>query len=402
MTDASLSDATSPKPTFTPDVDGSYRLKLTVSDGALTGTDEVAILATAPNVAPNAHAGPDLNAATGTTVHLDGSSSSDPDQGPAPLSYRWSFDAVPTGSSLTNAGITGQDQAAASFIPDVDGVYLLRLMVSDGDPPSEDTVQIMATTPNVPPNANAGEDMTITLGETATLNGSASTDPDHGPASLSYRWQFVSLPAGSRLTQQDISGAETASPAFVPDVVGTYVIELRVGDGLDFAFDNVAVTVIANPDADGDGIADSVDNCPLVPNPDQLDTEGDGLGDACDEFFVRVSGGAYNYPAPRYKASFSIDIAGPAAPSGWLKYYYSRTRMNFVSTGITQVSVSAGTVTIQGTGTVNGVGAYTFRATGSNGTPDRFGITIYRPDGSIYYEAVPGNISGGDLAVSLF
>jgi thrombospondin type 3 repeat protein len=36
------------------------------------------------------------------------------------------------------------------------------------------------------------------------------------------------------------------------------------------------------PDADGDGIADSVDNCRLVYNPDQADRDGDGVGDACD------------------------------------------------------------------------------------------------------------------------
>ncbi|HVX91243.1 MAG TPA: thrombospondin type 3 repeat-containing protein, partial [Candidatus Paceibacterota bacterium] len=29
-------------------------------------------------------------------------------------------------------------------------------------------------------------------------------------------------------------------------------------------------------DSDGDGIPDNVDNCPLTPNPDQADTDGDG------------------------------------------------------------------------------------------------------------------------------
>jgi hypothetical protein len=34
-------------------------------------------------------------------------------------------------------------------------------------------------------------------------------------------------------------------------------------------------------DEDGDGIVDSEDNCPSVPNPDQFDSDGDGVGDAC-------------------------------------------------------------------------------------------------------------------------
>jgi hypothetical protein len=36
------------------------------------------------------------------------------------------------------------------------------------------------------------------------------------------------------------------------------------------------------PESDGDGVPDSVDNCPSVPNPSQANLDGDGLGDACD------------------------------------------------------------------------------------------------------------------------
>jgi hypothetical protein len=36
------------------------------------------------------------------------------------------------------------------------------------------------------------------------------------------------------------------------------------------------------PDADGDGILDGTDNCPVSPNPDQADNDADGLGNACD------------------------------------------------------------------------------------------------------------------------
>ena len=36
-------------------------------------------------------------------------------------------------------------------------------------------------------------------------------------------------------------------------------------------------------DADADGVPDLLDVCPYAADPDQLDTDGDGLGDACDE-----------------------------------------------------------------------------------------------------------------------
>ena len=38
----------------------------------------------------------------------------------------------------------------------------------------------------------------------------------------------------------------------------------------------------ADGDGDGDGVPDNIDNCVDIPNPDQADSDGDELGDACD------------------------------------------------------------------------------------------------------------------------
>src|SRR5699024_541140 len=37
------------------------------------------------------------------------------------------------------------------------------------------------------------------------------------------------------------------------------------------------------PDNDGDGVPDGEDNCPTKANPAQSDTDGDGIGNACDD-----------------------------------------------------------------------------------------------------------------------
>ncbi|MEW5848167.1 MAG: invasin domain 3-containing protein [Myxococcota bacterium] len=41
-------------------------------------------------------------------------------------------------------------------------------------------------------------------------------------------------------------------------------------------------------DVDSDGILDNVDNCPAVPNTNQLDNDGDGVGNACDPDALQV------------------------------------------------------------------------------------------------------------------
>jgi rhodanese-related sulfurtransferase len=50
-------------------------------------------------------------------------------------------------------------------------------------------------------------------------------------------------------------------------------------DGGMSAWEGDTVTCV---DTDGDGINDDRDNCPNVSNPDQKDTDQDGIGDACE------------------------------------------------------------------------------------------------------------------------
>ena len=46
--------------------------------------------------------------------------------------------------------------------------------------------------------------------------------------------------------------------------------------------------IALSPDSDGDGLVNIADNCPFVANPDQADSDGDGVGDACQTLPVPI------------------------------------------------------------------------------------------------------------------
>ncbi len=83
--------------------------------------------------------------------------------------------------------------------------------------------------PNTAPTADAGADQLGFVGQSISLDGTGSRDPD-GDA-LTFAWRFVAVPTGSQLTDAAIVNATTAAPSFVPDTEGTYELGLIVHDG---------------------------------------------------------------------------------------------------------------------------------------------------------------------------
>ena len=79
---------------------------------------------------------------------------------------------------------------------------------------------------NTIPVANAGVTQNVTTASLVTLDGSASRDANN--ESLTYLWQFMSVPTGSLAA---LSSATSVKPTFTADVAGTYTLSLLVNDG---------------------------------------------------------------------------------------------------------------------------------------------------------------------------
>jgi len=142
VNNGSLSSATAIQPTFTPDVAGPYVVQLVVNDGLVDSPADTVTI-TAENTAPVANAGPDQNVAPSDLVQLDGTGSSDANGDS--LTYVWSFTSVPGGSAVTIGSLSDATVANPSFTVDVEGDYVLQLIVNDGTVPSApDSVTITA------------------------------------------------------------------------------------------------------------------------------------------------------------------------------------------------------------------------------------------------------------------
>lgn len=83
----------------------------------------------------------------------------------------------------------------------------------------------------------------------------------------------------------DVNGMFTCEPS-VPMMLGSHVLTATqtAADGNESEPSNVVdLTIVVDPiDTDGDGVPDGLDNCPTLTNPDQLDSDENGIGDACE------------------------------------------------------------------------------------------------------------------------
>ena len=80
---------------------------------------------------------------------------------------------------------------------------------------------------------------------------------------------------------------QPATPAQARDVVVGDNLAYVVGDTPNFSEEGLYLFEVptvggVESDRDADGIPDVTDNCPDVPNPDQSDGDGNGVGDACE------------------------------------------------------------------------------------------------------------------------
>ncbi len=214
---AMLSDDSIVNPTFTPDKKGAYILKLIVSDGDLTAEDTVQI--TCSNHVPVAEAGAPMSIPYTQTAQLNGSGT-DPDNDP--LTYAWTIESAPSGST---AALSDANIQNPYFTSDKKGTYTFSLIVKDNENLASAPDTVTLTTTNNAPVANAGNDINILSHHSAQLNGSGS---DIDGDTLTFTWAVVSAPAGS---SAGVSNPSIANPTFTPDKKGNYVLSLVVNDG---------------------------------------------------------------------------------------------------------------------------------------------------------------------------
>lgn len=208
----------------------SFELKVTDNSGA-TGSDTVQVTV---NIPPVANAGTDISITIPVnSISLTGAGT---DSDGSVVSYNWSRISGPAAGTITNAA-----SAATSVTGLIAGIYKYELRVTDNHGGTgRDTVQVIVFAPNIPPVANAGLPVSLTLPtNVVTLSGSG-TDVDG--FITGYLWTKISGPANATITS-----ALAGSTSVTGLVAGVYVFELRVTDN-NGATGRATVQVTVNPE----------------------------------------------------------------------------------------------------------------------------------------------------------
>jgi hypothetical protein len=225
---------------------GTYVLRLTANDGSLQTSDDVTVIvqpAAAVNQPPSVSAGPDQTIQLPMSASLNGTVTDDglPNP-PSAITRTWTKFSGPGTVTFGNASA---EDTTASFSQA--GTYVLRLSASDGSLQAADDVSIVvipAMVPtNQPPTVNAGANLSIQLPNLANLSGTVSDDGlPSSPGGVSLLWTTVSGPGS--VTYGNSTSANTTAQF---STAGTYVLRLTANDGQFQAFDELTVTVAAEP-----------------------------------------------------------------------------------------------------------------------------------------------------------
>jgi hypothetical protein len=106
------------------------------------------------------------------------------------------------------------------------GDYIIELVVTDSLGAQSAADEVLISTYNTAPVADAGSDQTIIdIGITVELDGTQSSDPEGDE--ITYFWTITQKPAESIA---ELSDPCSATPTFVADIHGDYVMTLVVTD----------------------------------------------------------------------------------------------------------------------------------------------------------------------------
>ncbi|AXT72922.1 PKD domain-containing protein [Vibrio sp. dhg] len=178
------------------------------------------------NEAPVANAGADISIRAGESIVLDGTGSFDDNTPTELLEFNWTVVNLPDGSSAVER-FFGNDTARPTLTTDLPGEYTVKLQVTDEQGLLSEYDEVFISTDNIAPSADAGADKLVVINTLVLLDGNASSDPEM--ETLSYEWNFVSLPEGSLAS---IIGTDSVTPSFMPDKEGEYEVVLTVSDSL--------------------------------------------------------------------------------------------------------------------------------------------------------------------------